>query len=153
MKEGLNMRDIIKLPIIDVDGLDVEVYASIEDVELDIESPDVNTCTVYDSEGRLLHFGVEGVEDMKTRENKKELCGLINNIIDTLVSLVPVKCVPVQKVVLKSTETQPRHKEELRKALVESLAYEGVSQEFLSKASLEELINKVIEMRGIRKLR
>lgn len=138
------MVNIIKTPIILFEGLDVSVYASIEDVELDIEPPDVNTYTVYDSEGRLLHFGVENMK--KNRENKKGLCGLINNIIETLLP-------PPQKVVLKSTETHPRHKEELRKALVEFLAHEGVSQEFLSRASLEELINKVIEIRGIEKLR
>lgn len=140
------MVNIIKTPIILFEGLDVSVYASIEDVVLQVEAIDVinNIYTVYDSEGRLLHFGVENMK--KNRENKKGLCGLINNIIETLLP-------PPQKVVLKSTETHPRHKEELRKALVEFLAYKGVSQEFLSRASLEELINKVIEIRGIEKLR
>lgn len=139
------MTDIIKLSIIVAEGLDVIVHASIEDIEIDVELIDVidNIYSVYDSEGRLLNLTVEHIQ---RKEKKKGLWGLIEYVIEALSP-------PNQKVVLKPAETEPRHKQELREVLIRSLASEGLSQEFLSKASLEELINKIIEMKGIRKLR
>lgn len=125
-----NADIVIKPPIILVEGLDVIVYTSIEQLEQDVEFIDVinNTYTVYDSEGRLLYLNIE----IKSYEN---LVDLLKRVIFG----------PNYKVILKPAEFEPQHKHELRKVLTEYLVFRGLSQKLLSKTSLKELIDMVLK--------
>jgi hypothetical protein len=125
-----NTEIIIKLPIILVDGLDVIIYTSVEQIEQDVEPIDVinNVYTVYDSDGRLLYLDVE----VKSCENWMDL-------------LKRIILGPTYKVMLKPAKFEPQHEQELRKVLVEYLVHRGISKELLSEISLKELIDMVLE--------
>jgi hypothetical protein len=125
-----NTEIIIKLPIILVDGLDVIIYTSVEQIEQDVEPIDVinNVYTVYDSDGRLLYLDVE----VKSCENWMDL-------------LKRIILGPTYKVMLKPAKFEPQHEQELRKVLVEYLVHRGISKELLSETSLKELIDMVLE--------
>jgi|YelNatPaOPRAMG01_1025707.scaffolds.fasta_scaffold28030_4 hypothetical protein len=125
-----NTEIIIKLPIILVDGLDVIIYTSVEQIEQDVEPIDVinNVYTVYDSDGRLLYLDVE----VKSCENWMDL-------------LKRIILGPTYKVMLKPAKFEPQHEQELRKVLVEYLVHRGISKELSSETSLKELIDMVLE--------
>ncbi len=121
----------MKPPIIVIEGDDIAIYQSIEEVEQHIEPPDISAGVAYDSEGRLLKLVKQVKEESKSH-------GLLYTLLVRLTG-------PIYEVKVIEIETQPKHACELREQLVRALARMGISEEFLSKASLEELVIKASE--------
>ncbi len=102
-------------PILAWEGLDLGSFPNVRSAEGYIEAYDVDEYVIYDSQGRLLK-AITG--DM----NKGEFW-------------VKLECV----------EPEPIHASELRQRLLDYQAYFGVSDEWLSSASLEQLVAKALE--------
>lgn len=110
----------MKPPIIVSEHGDIEFYASTEDAELDLEATDVRNgeYIAYDSEGRLLHLAI--------RQKKRRWT------------------MPVEVVAITESEEVPTHDDELREALVDFFSRLGVDEEWLGRATLNELVAKGI---------
>jgi hypothetical protein len=59
--------------------------------------------------------------------------------------LLQLTVTDANRVNIRSAESVPRHAAELRKALTWFLSYVGVSENWLSNASLQELVEKMLE--------
>ena len=97
-------------PIIVREGHDFGFFPNVRDAEGDMEQPDVDEYVIYDCEGRLLR-AIAG--DRQKGE-----------------SWVRLQCV----------EPEPENADDLARWLAESLTHLGVSKEWLSSASLAELV-------------
>jgi hypothetical protein len=119
-------------PIFVIEGFDVSIYASVEDAERHLESPDIldNRYVAYDSEGRLL---ILKAPRPKTRK------------------FFGIQSVTVDKINISCDESQPLHSEALKKELKELLKHFGVSPAWLEKAPLKDLVTKSIEQVGFTK--
>lgn len=115
-----------KPPIFLIDGLDVTAFDTIENAVQFFEPVDVKMGEIdaYDSEGRLLHFGVEYSRG--------------SGFWGTLLS-------SPDYTVLIDVEAEPRHASQLREKLVAFLRHFGADESSLSHASLPELVGRVME--------
>jgi hypothetical protein len=111
----------MKAPIVVYDSGDILMFESVEAAELSLEAIDVENdeYVAYDSEGRLLKLGVERI---------KRGSGIFAVWLD--------------KVVISCIETEPNHADDLRRILVDFFARIGLDQDWLSKATLKELVSK-----------
>ena len=123
----------MKPPIIVTEPGDIDVFESVHDAELYLESPAVKEgrLKVYDSEGRLLSLDQESTPDLK-------LFG-VTLIVDP------------GTVKIGREESATTHKDELRHILVEFLIATGVDQESLEGATLENVLRQVITRQGFTK--
>jgi hypothetical protein len=63
-------------------------------------------------------------------------------------SLFGIKIVNVDKVMISSTESEPSHQDDLKDILKKSLIYQGIQEDGLKKATLQDLLNKSITFFG-----
>ena len=116
----------MKPPIFVIDGLDVQLCWTVEELVAHLEPPEVKEgeSFIADAEGRLIKLEV-------VTSKQSYVFGLLT--------------VDGDEVVLRDVEAEPKHGEQLRAALADHLAgVEPASSESVKTASLEELVQKVI---------
>ena len=111
----------MKPPIIISEQNDLEVYKTIENAILDLEAIDVinKAYVAYDSEGRLLRLYVN---DPNLPLWGKEI-----------------------RILIEEAENIPTHMAELEELLARHLEYINIPKDWISKATLEELVYKVLD--------
>lgn len=119
----------MKSPIVVYENGDISVFRSVADAELCLEPIDVRNCeyVAYDSRGCLLDLDV-------VSECRQAWFGLSKSYID--------------RVKIEPAEEQPAHASALKGALEEFLLKLGVSDSWVERASLYELLDKTIELVG-----
>lgn len=107
----------MKPPIIVDENGDISFFESVKDVELYLEPIDVinGEYVAYDSEGHILQLSVEH--------------RISTNILSAS-----------ETVILSPSATSQRHTSELKRILIDFFSRVGANKEWLSTASLDELI-------------
>ena|SRR6185312_5700241 len=113
-----------KPPIVLFEDLDLMVFPSIEKAEQFLEPIDVEQgdCLGYDSEGRLLQFGVIRPRSLWARMSPSG-----------------------ERTVLLKAESVPTHQDDLRDKLIAHLRHVGVSEMWLTQATVSDMISKALE--------
>ena len=108
----------MKYPIFLVEGGNLEIYYSIDDLEIDLEPwiLDDPQITYFDAEGRKITLMVQNKGDLRN-----------------------------ERVVFKEIEDQPTHADELKETFIKYLRYATDEPDQFDEASLNELVDAVVK--------